>query len=87
MKQGARIVIAEQILAPVGTLPNHTEKIMHALDMQMMVQFGSKERTLEDWTKMFEMAEPRLRLVRLVTPTGSADSLMELMLVDAFSGI
>lgn len=53
-------------------------------EIMMMVQFGSQERTLEDWTKLFEMAEPRLRLVRLETPEGSADSLMELMLVDAF---
>lgn len=80
MKKGARILVAEQILAPVGTLPNHTEKIIHALDMQMMVQFGSKERTLEDWTALFELVNPPLRIVGMKTPAGSADTLMELKL-------
>jgi predicted ribonuclease YlaK len=81
MKEGARILVAEQILAPIGNLPNHTEKIMRALDMQMMVQFGSKERTLEDFGALFELADPRLRIVDLKAPSGSADTFMELMLL------
>ena len=80
MKAGARILVAEQVLAPVGALLNHTEKIMRALDMQMMVQFGSKERTLEDFRTLFALADPRLRIVDLKVPVGSADTLMELML-------
>jgi len=78
MKPSAKIIVAEQVLAKPGTVDAHTEKIMRALDMQMLVQFGSKERTLEDWEALFKEADPELEIVGQVKPAGSADTLMEL---------
>ena len=80
MRHDAKIIVAEQLLPGIGEVPMHTEKVMRALDMQMMVQFGGKERTLDDWKILFQMAEPRLKIDKITTPSGSADSFIELSL-------
>lgn len=78
MKPGARIIVAEQVLAPPHTGNAQTEKIMRALDMQMLVQFCGKERTFDDWKALFKLADPKLEIVGCVRPEGSADTLLEL---------
>ncbi|KAL8731041.1 MAG: hypothetical protein Q9166_003692 [cf. Caloplaca sp. 2 TL-2023] len=54
------------------------ERIMRALDMQMLVQYGSQERTLEDWDTLF--AEVGLKIKKKERPKGSADTIMEVAL-------
>lgn len=54
------------------------ERIMRALDMQMLVQYGSQERSREDWERLF--AEVGLEIVGMKKPRGSADTFMELAL-------
>ena len=78
MKPGARIIVAEQVLAPPHTGNAQTEKVMRALDMQMLVQFCGKERTLDDWKALFKLADPKLEIVGCIRPEGSADTLLEL---------
>ncbi|KAJ5688656.1 hypothetical protein N7462_003048 [Penicillium macrosclerotiorum] len=83
LKPGASIVIAEQILPLPGSLDKTTERVMRALDLQMMTQFGSCERTAVDWEKLFIAADPTLKVVRVVQPSGSADTLMEVKKIGA----
>ncbi|KAE8324781.1 S-adenosyl-L-methionine-dependent methyltransferase [Aspergillus sergii] len=78
MKPGASILVAEQILQSPGTASWQRERVMRALDMQMMIQFGSKERAYEDWDALFLSVTPPLDIVNCVHPDGSADSFMEL---------
>lgn len=78
MKSGASILVAEQVLKGPGEIHGHTERVMRALDMQMMTQFGSKERTLDDWETLFKIADSSLKIVNLVQPPGSADTFLEL---------
>ncbi|OGM43352.1 O-methyltransferase [Aspergillus bombycis] len=78
MKSGASILVAEQILQSPGTASWQRERVMRALDMQMMIQFGSKERSYEDWDALFMSIDPPLEIVGCVHPAGSADSFMEL---------
>ncbi|KAL4993776.1 S-adenosyl-L-methionine-dependent methyltransferase [Aspergillus recurvatus] len=78
LQPGASIIVAEQVLGQPGTYDWQTERVMRALDMQMMTQFGSKERTFDDWEKLFQAADPTLQVVGMVQPAGSADTLMEL---------
>ena len=52
------------------------ERVMRALDMQMMVQYGSQERTMEDWKTLF--AAVGLKVVKTQRPGGSADTIMEI---------
>jgi hypothetical protein len=78
MKPGARIIVAEQVMGKPGTENPSTERVMRALDMQMLVQFGGKERTLDDWWALFKFADPAFEIVGFVKPPASADTLMEL---------
>ncbi|KAE8341342.1 hypothetical protein BDV24DRAFT_163476 [Aspergillus arachidicola] len=78
MKPGASILVAEQILQNPGAASWQRERVMRALDMQMMIQFGSKERAYEDWDALFMSVNPPLEIVGCVHPAGSADSFMEL---------
>ncbi|GMG03555.1 unnamed protein product [Aspergillus oryzae] len=78
MKPGASILVAEQILQRPGAASWQRERVMRALDMQMMIQFGSKERAYEDWDALFKSVDPPLEIVDCVQPVGSADSFMEL---------
>lgn len=54
------------------------ERIMRALDMQMLVQYGSQERNREDWERLF--GEVGLEIVGMKKPKGSADTFMEVAL-------
>ncbi|KAH1915688.1 hypothetical protein KXW47_002918 [Aspergillus fumigatus] len=53
LQPGASIIVAEQVLGQSGTYDWQTERVMRALDMQVMTQFGSKERTFDDWDTLF----------------------------------
>jgi hypothetical protein len=85
LKPSAKIILAEQLMPAVGEVPMSTERVMRALDMQMMVQFGSTERTLEDWKDLFRRADHRLILKGVTKPAGSADSFLELQMQPALT--
>ncbi|KAH1281197.1 hypothetical protein KXW56_001100 [Aspergillus fumigatus] len=53
LQPGASIIVAEQVLGQSGTYDWQTERVMRALDMQVMTPFGSKERTFDDWETLF----------------------------------
>lgn len=53
LQPGASIIVAEQVLGQSGTYDWQTERVMRALDMQVMTPFGSKERTFDDWDTLF----------------------------------
>ena len=55
MKTGSRIIMDETILpAPGDSAATYYEhKVGRTLDMQMLVAANSRERTLEDWQKLF----------------------------------
>ncbi len=50
------------------------------MDMEMMLNFNAVERDLEGWKELFAKADSRLKLQKVVTPPGSAQSVMELAL-------
>jgi hypothetical protein len=52
------------------------------MDLEMMMCYNAVERDLEGWNALFGKADRRLRLQSVVTPPGSAQSVMELALLD-----
>lgn len=50
------------------------------MDLEMMMNFNAIERDTEGWKALFEKADPRLMLKNIVTPQGSAQSVMEVVL-------
>ena len=49
----------------------------------MMLSFNAVERDLEGWKVLCAKADKRLKLQSVVTPPGSAQSIMELVLSDS----
>ena len=79
MKTGSRIVIMDQVLPPVGGFPRPIEEFMRAQDMQMMTLTNAKERDYEQWVDLVKRTDSRLKLKNVVTPPGSAMSLIEIV--------
>ncbi|KAK5321117.1 hypothetical protein LTR93_006359 [Exophiala xenobiotica] len=74
----SRIIIMDGVLPPPGTLSRAEERRLRIMDMNMMISFNSGERELDGWKSLFKMADSRLGLRYIVTPPGSALSIMEL---------
>ncbi|KAI1372798.1 S-adenosyl-L-methionine-dependent methyltransferase [Hypoxylon crocopeplum] len=79
-KPGARIVVMDNIAIHSGTLSTLEERKTRTLDIAMMALFNSVERDLDDWKELFRMADPKLKLVNVTQPLGSALAVMELRL-------
>lgn len=79
-RPGMRIVVMDNIAIHSGTLSTLEERKTRTLDIAMMALFNSVERDLNDWKELFRMADPKLKLVNVNTPIGSALTVMELKL-------
>ncbi|KAI1660603.1 S-adenosyl-L-methionine-dependent methyltransferase [Daldinia decipiens] len=79
-KPDARIVVMDNIAIHSGTLSTLEERKTRTLDIAMMALFNSVERNLGDWKELFKMADPKLKLVKVTKPLGSALAVMELRL-------
>ncbi|KAI1091752.1 S-adenosyl-L-methionine-dependent methyltransferase [Rostrohypoxylon terebratum] len=79
-KPSSRIVVMDNIAIHSGMLSTLEERKTRTLDIAMMALFNSVERDLKDWKELFRMADPKLRLVNVTNPIGSALAVMELAL-------
>ena len=50
------------------------------MDMEMMICYNAVERDVDGWKGLLAKADERLKLQRVVTPPGSAQSVMEFVL-------
>ncbi|KAF4633506.1 hypothetical protein G7Y89_g4613 [Cudoniella acicularis] len=57
LKNGACIVINDNVLLKPGTLPNWREERLRSMDLTMLELQNSRERELEDWEKLFAAAD------------------------------
>jgi hypothetical protein len=79
MKDGARIVVADRVLPPPGSVPMTQERMIRAADIEMMTMLNSKERTREDWIALFEKADKRLKVKDFVQPLGMQDTFIKVV--------
>ncbi|KAL9119135.1 MAG: hypothetical protein Q9187_004309 [Circinaria calcarea] len=77
LKQGARILINDLVLPEPGVLPAWPEERLRSIDLTMLVIQNSRERELDDWKKLFEIADAGFRFVGAKQPAGSNLSLIE----------
>ncbi|KAK4500110.1 hypothetical protein PRZ48_008296 [Zasmidium cellare] len=80
LKPGAKVLVMDSILPNPGEKTKAEEKDARLSDIGMWALLNGRERDLDAWTKLFSMADPRLKLVSAVTPEGSALAVMELQL-------
>lgn len=79
LKHGARLIIMDRVLPVPGSIPSDEESLLRVRDLTMMQTFNSKERELEDWTKLLAEASGGLALKVVKQPYGSVMSVMEVV--------
>ncbi|OAL35849.1 hypothetical protein AYO20_04755 [Fonsecaea nubica] len=80
MKPGSKLLIMDYVTLPYGTLKIGDERRMRIRDMQMMVMHNALERDEGEWRRLFAETDSRLKLIKIRKPTGSALSLLEVVL-------
>ncbi|KAI0517276.1 sterigmatocystin 8-O-methyltransferase [Xylaria bambusicola] len=82
-KGAARLLIMDTVLPTPGQVPCSVERVVRVRDMTMMQVFNGHERDLDQWRALLVAADKRLRLRQVITPFGSAMSLLEVDMAGA----
>lgn len=82
LRNGARVVIKDAVVPSPGVLEPAQERILRTQDLHMHMLFQAKERELGDWKALLGEVDGRLRLVNVVKPEGSLQSVLEVVFVD-----
>jgi 6-hydroxytryprostatin B O-methyltransferase len=87
MKPGNHLILFDIIFPPETDeedqpiIPSQIKKVMCAVDLQMLVLFNSRERTMKDWITLFKRASDRLVVKSVVVlpgqPLGLIDAVYE----------
>jgi hypothetical protein len=77
LKNGARIVINDNVLPEPGVLPIWREEKLISMDLTMLELGNAKERDLDGWAKLFVEAESRFRFIGGKPPVGSSLWILE----------
>lgn len=72
LKPGAKVVINDRVVPGRGEAPYLAEREARDYDMYMLAFQNAKERTAEDWTALFEEADPRFKITRVYQPPKSS---------------
>lgn len=79
-KEKSRLLIMDTVLPKPGSVPVSVERIVRVRDMTMIQAFNSKERDLDGWKDLLVATDPKLQLVGVNQPYGSAMSILEVAL-------
>ncbi|XXH04097.1 hypothetical protein Hte_010508 [Hypoxylon texense] len=77
LKKGARILIMDFVMPPLGVLPNSIERKLRAMDVTMIEIGNAKERDLDEWKALFEQADQRFTFKGMQQPPGSSLAILE----------
>lgn len=71
LKSGNRLLIMDFVQSdgPIETTP--TERFTRAVDLQMLLYYNSRYRTLDEWKDLVSANDPRLEFETACTPPGS----------------
>lgn len=80
-KHGTKIIIMERWM-PEGDekMSRQIEANIRHGDLLMLSLFGSSERTMKQWREVFEVADPRLKVEKVVKTGGSEWVVIQLVL-------
>lgn len=76
----SRLLIMDTVLPTPGSVPISVERIIRVRDLTMLQAFNSKERELLDWKNLLSLVDPKLQIINVIQPFGSAMSVLEVML-------
>lgn len=64
-KDGTCLLINESILPSPGILPKLEERLLRQVDMSMLINLGSRQRTADDYRNLIKQADVRLQIVNV----------------------
>lgn len=90
MRPGTRVVLCEGVFpASRGgggggdkgwqSLPLPSQRALSSMDLQMLVLFNSKQRTVDDWRQLVSTADARFELVNVYRRLGTPFGLIEVV--------
>ncbi|KAI9729392.1 MAG: hypothetical protein M1834_006916 [Cirrosporium novae-zelandiae] len=82
LKSGASLIVQDIVLPSPGTVSPVEARMLHLLDMQMMIYYNAHERSLNEWIKLFQAADTRFKLRHFVNPPMSVLGVMEFVFED-----
>ncbi|KAL8805329.1 MAG: hypothetical protein Q9182_002003 [Xanthomendoza sp. 2 TL-2023] len=77
LKPGAKVLVLESVLPAPGELSAYQEKAYRSMDMTMLATHNAKERDIEDWKKLFRIADPGYEMLSVSKPKGSKLTIIE----------
>ncbi|THV44382.1 hypothetical protein BGAL_0657g00010 [Botrytis galanthina] len=77
LKPGNRLIIQDNILPEPGTGPAWREKAARSGDLSLAASFNSRDRTVADWKKLVQEADPNFVFKNFTFPKGSALGILE----------
>ena len=78
LKGNARLIIDDFTLHEPGTLSAVEERKRRWMDINMLVYFGSHERTVEEWRELLIAADPRFKLVNISKAPEKPNTILEI---------
>jgi hypothetical protein len=77
LEKGNRVIVVESVMPPVGASPLPLQKTMTTLDLTVWGLLNAKERTQEDWKKLFKKADESFDVKAFKKPEGAASTVIE----------
>ena len=85
MRPGVHIIIDDFTLHESGLLSCSEERRRRWMDINMLIFFGSRERSIADWRELLETADPRFKLVDVATTSDQPNAMLQVRWEDAKS--
>jgi hypothetical protein len=79
----SKIFVVDSVVPRHGEMPYFLERYMTALDLQMEIASRSKERSIEEWKRLFKDADLSLEVKQVMQPVDCAYALIEVVQVSA----
>jgi hypothetical protein len=85
VKPGARILLCENVVPPAfdeqgnPLLPLTARRMHSVLDLQMLTQFNSLERSREEWDTLIKDADERCEICAIYAVPGALQSIIEVI--------
>ncbi|RAH44621.1 sterigmatocystin 8-O-methyltransferase [Aspergillus brunneoviolaceus CBS 621.78] len=77
LRPGARVIVNEICMPEPGEVPVCRERLARTMGLGMIGLFNAYERDIEDWTRLFEQADPRFQLLGCRHLDGAEMALIE----------
>lgn len=81
LKQGARLVVLDIAAPALGEASPLEEKAIRSLDIEMLTMLNGKERTVDEWKELFQVADKGLKIKSVNLQKGSALGVFEIVYV------